>query len=143
MSRVAGHIWRVECVDWSHGHTVQTFWTNCPDSLDSQNVQTYCTEVPPKAPTAPRSLHPAHAANMAAKADRVARWIHANLTADADVVARLDDTDWERIADAMGETRVPSPATRAMAVVLVRALNAAEMVARRTAKSDPFAGLPS
>jgi hypothetical protein len=65
---------------------------------------------------------------MAAKADRVARWIHANLTTDAAVVARLDDTDWERIADLMGE-RTPSPVIRAMTVVLVRALCAAETVA--------------
>jgi hypothetical protein len=94
----------------------------------------------PASATAPQ-IHPAHAANMAAKADRLARWIHANLTTDADVVGRLDDTDWERIADVMGET-TPSPATRAMTVVLLRSLRAAEIVAARSAHSDPFAGLP-
>jgi hypothetical protein len=97
-------------------------------------------EVPTKAPTAPQ-IHPAHAANMADKANRLARWIHANLTTDAGIVAALDDLDWERIADVTGERTVPSAATRAMTVVLVRALTAAEMIAKRTANTDPFAGL--
>jgi hypothetical protein len=103
-------------------------------------------------PTTAPPIHPAHAANMAAKADRLARWIHANLTTDVNVVARLDDADWERIADVMDETRIPSPATRAMAVVLIRSLRAAELVAARslraaelvaarTVDTDPFAGL--
>lgn len=97
----------------------------------------------PASATAPRTLHPAHAAAMAAKADRLARWIFANLTTDADVVAALNDADWERITDVMGERTTPSAATRAMAVVLVRSLRAAEMVAARTANDDdPFASLP-
>lgn len=97
--------------------------------------------MPTKAPTAPQ-IHPAHAANMAAKADRFARFLHAHITADAGVVGQLDDSDWARIADLAGET-TPSPATRAMTVVLLRALTAAEMVAARAVPADPFKDLPA
>lgn len=91
-------------------------------------------------PTSP-AIHPAHAANIAAKAERLARWIHANLTTDATVVDALDDADWERIADVMGE-RTPSPATRAMTVVLVRALGAA-LVVRVVIDGTEFRGIPA
>lgn len=93
------------------------------------------------------TIHPAHAANMAAKADRFARFLHAHGAGfdDPDAVAWMDDANWERIAGLMGETRVPSPATRAMTVVLLRALRAAETAAARTThvvNDDPLKGLP-
>ena len=148
MSSMAGHIRRGGGVECSHGcrvrrcsQSVQKFRTNCPESLDVTCVQIYCTEVPTKAPTAPQ-IHPAHAANMAAKADRFARFLHTHITANPAIVAQLDDSDWDRITDLMGETRTPSPATRAMTVVLLRALRAAETIAERSADTtDPFAGL--
>src|SRR5690606_31401600 len=110
-----------------HGSSVQNLGTKCPDSLDATAVQSYCTDMPATAP-----IHPAHAANMAAKATRLAHWIHDRLHADAGTVELFDDATWEGIADVMGET-TPSAATRAMVPVFLRALAAREVVAARTA----------
>lgn len=70
------------------------------------------------------TIHPSHAANLVAKADRLARFLH---THDTDHVAAelLSDAQWERIAGLAGE-RTPSPATRAATVTLLRSINARE-----------------
>lgn len=85
-------------------------------------------------------IHPAHADNIARKAERLARWIHANLTTDPTVVAQFTDTDWANVADVMGERRTPSELTRSMTLPLIRALNTRRVVVPAV---DPFEGLPS
>lgn len=96
----------------------------------------------PASATAAPPLHPAHAANMAAKATRLARWIRDHVTVDADTVELFDDTDWTNVAGLTGE-RIPSAACRAMVPVFMRALDAAELVAARTAPAAPFKGVPA
>jgi hypothetical protein len=67
------------------------------------------------------TIHPSHAANMTAKAIRLARFLSENVTPNPDVVAELDAIDWKRIADLAGERRTPSLATCAAPVELLRA----------------------
>lgn len=75
-------------------------------------------------PTVTSGIHPAHAANMTAKAHRLATFLtrRGGLYADADLLAWLSDKGWAHIADLTGERTIPSPATRAATVVLVRAM---------------------
>jgi hypothetical protein len=71
--------------------------------------------------TAPQ-IHPAHAAAMAAKALRLALFLrsHGAGFEDPDVVAWMSDDQWERITELAGERRIPSAATRAQTVTLLR-----------------------
>jgi hypothetical protein len=59
---------------------------------------------------------------MTAKAIRLAAFLrqHGAGFSDPDAVAWMSDERWARITELAGERRVPSPATRAAVVVLLR-----------------------
>ena len=66
--------------------------------------------------------------DMSAMAGRLARFLHCHDASDPAAVELMGDRQWERISDLAGEQRVPSPATRAATVVLLRAINAREAI---------------
>lgn len=81
------------------------------------------------------TIHPIHAANLVAKADRLKRYIsrHCGVFATAKDVERLDDEQWGRIQELAGEARPISRETRAACVAL---FGSAEQ--DRAEHADPF-----
>lgn len=64
-------------------------------------------------------IHPNHAANLTAKAYRLAVVIHQTGLGNPETVAQLTDEHWGRIAVLAGENRIPSLPTRAAVVRLL------------------------